>query len=298
MLTDVSEETVDRARSAKVELLESDLQLVQQCSVILSVVPPRDAESTAQRVIDALSGGSGSSKETYFADLNAVSPSTARSIASSFSKARVPVRFIDGCIIGGPPRPKDSPGAGTNVTASLDGPSSDWARPRVPMSGPHDFSALPTGDKLTTVLNMRSISQDIGSASGLKMCFAALTKGYTAIATQSFVTAQRLGVAADLREEMSQLIPAHLAASEKGVPSMVPKAYRWVREMEEIAATMSEEGGFGREMFEGAAGVFREVAGDQVLGKEKSGKRVRGKDVDDVAKTMAEGMERKRKKMD
>lgn len=225
-----------------------------------------------------------------------MSPSTTRTVAALFTKARVPVRFIDGCIIGGPPRPKSSSDAGTNVTASLDDPSSDWVRPRIPTSGPHSFNELSGGDSLNTILNMRSISQDIGSASGLKMCFAALTKGYTAIATQSFVTAQRLGVATELREEMSQLIPSHLAATEKGVPSMVPKAYRWVREMEEIATTMNEEGGWGRDMFVGAAGVYKEVAGDAVLSKEKSGKRVRGQDVDDVAKVMAEGMERKRKK--
>ena len=271
---------------------------MQQCSIILSVVPPRDAEATAQRVIDALSGVSPRAGDLYFVELNAVSPATTRSIASLFTKARAPVRFIDGCIIGGPPRSKDTPDSGTNVTASVEDPSSNWVRPRIPISGPDDFSDLPDGNKLTTILNMRSISPSIGSASGLKMCFAALTKGYTAIATQSLVTAQRLGVASELREEMSELIPTHLAAVEKGVPSMVPKAYRWVKEMEEIAGTMSEEGGWGRDMFEGAAGVYREVAADAVLGKERGGKRQRGTDVEDVARCMAEGMERKRKKME
>ena len=94
---------MERARKANVETLPSDLELVQQCSVILSVVPPRDAEATAQRVADALSGGS-KSDPVYFVDLNAVSPSTCKGMAAMFEQARVPVRFIDGCILGAPPR--------------------------------------------------------------------------------------------------------------------------------------------------------------------------------------------------
>lgn len=75
--------------------MPSDLELVQQCAVILSVVPPKDAEATAQRVADALSGGSSRSEPLYFLELNAVSPSTSRSIESLFQRARVPVRVID-----------------------------------------------------------------------------------------------------------------------------------------------------------------------------------------------------------
>lgn len=284
-----------RARNANVELLPSDLELVQQCAVILSVVPPRDAEATAQRIIDTMSGGP-RSEQLYFADLNALSPTSTKDIAALFEKARVPVRFIDGCIIGGPPRPKSSPDAGTNVSKSVEDGDFDWVRPRIPVSGPHSLSSLPDGERLASVLNFRSISADIGAASGLKMCFSAMTKGYTAIATQSFTTAHRLGVADELRTEMSHLIPTHLAGAEKGVPSMVPKAYRWVREMEEIAATMSEEGGWQRELFDGVAGVYKSVAGDAVLGKEKTGRRARGTSVEDVAAAMSEGLERKRKK--
>ena len=175
---------------------------------------------------------------------------------------------------------------------------SDWARPRIPISGPHSLSSLPAGDgeRLASVLNFRSISPEIGAASGLKMCFAALTKGYTALATQSFTTAHRLGVADELKREMADLIPTHLAGVEKGVPSMVPKAYRWVREMEEIATTMSDEGGWGRGIFDGVADVYKAVAEDKVLAKEKTGKRTRGTTVEDVAAVMAEGLEKRRKK--
>jgi len=77
---------------------------------------------------------------------------------------------------------------------------------------------------------------------------------------------------------------------------MPPKAYRWVREMEEIAATYAEEGGFELALFEGVAGVYRTVAEDTVLGGEKTGDRKRGRTLEDVAAAVGEGLEAKRKK--
>ncbi|UKZ77165.1 hypothetical protein TrVFT333_004884 [Trichoderma virens FT-333] len=281
-----SEDTVERARNAGVELLSSDLELVQQCSVIFSVVPPRDAEATAQRVVDALSGGS--RKETlYYVDLNAVAPSTCKSIVALFEKARVPVKFIDACILGGPPSLKK---------ASQEGEEAVWDQPSIPISGPHSLTSLPDGEKLATVLQLRSISEEIGAASGLKMCFASITKGFTALVTQSFTTAHRLGVVDELKLELNQMVPAMLTRGEKGVPGMPPKAYRWVREMEEISKTFHEEGGWDRTVFEGIAGVYKAVAEDGVLGQEKIGKRKRGTSLEDVASLMAEGLELKKKK--
>ncbi|OTA01782.1 MmsB, 3-hydroxyisobutyrate dehydrogenase [Trichoderma parareesei] len=284
-----SEDTVERARSAGVQLLSSDLELVQQSSVIFSVVPPRDAEATAQRIVDASSGGS-RTQTLYYVDLNAVAPSTCKSIAALFEKARVPVKFIDACILGGPPSLKTK-------KSDKEGEASDeWDQPSIPVSGPDLLTSLPDGERLTSVLKLRTISPEIGAASGLKMCFASLTKGFTALVTQSFTTAHRLGVADELKRELRDMVPAMLTRAEKGVPGMPPKAYRWVREMEEIAKTFSEEGGWEGTVFEGIAGVYRAVAEDGVLGREKIGKRTRGTSLDDVAALMAEGLEAKRKK--
>lgn len=282
-----SQDTIDRAREANVELLETDVNLVEECSVILSVVPPRDAEATARRIVDALSQ-SKRREELYFVDLNAVSPSSTKVIGSLLKKSEVPVRFIDGCILGGPPKR-------TSSTDASNSDYSDWIRPRLPISGPESLSALPYGDTLASVLNMNSISPDIGAASGLKMCFAAMSKGFIAIATQSFTTAHSLGVADVLREEMAKGLPTHLALADKSVPGMPPKAYRWVREMEEISQTMTEEGGWGKELFQGAAGVYKDIAEDEVLGNEKVGKRKRGTTLEDVAAAAAEGLQKKRR---
>ncbi|RYO98549.1 hypothetical protein DL764_007056 [Monosporascus ibericus] len=297
--SDRSSDTVERAKNARVEILKSDEELASACSVVLSVVPPRDAAATAQRIADALAlaGPSGrrrsENEPLYFADLNAVAPSTVKSIAALVEKSGAPVRFVDGCILGGPPAAKSGSSSSSSDTAR----GGEWSVPSVPTSGPHKLSDIPGyGETLFRVLNMRHIGPSIGAASGLKMCFASMSKGFTALAIQSFTTAHRLGVLDDLRREMRERLPQHLAATERSVVGMPPKAYRWVREMEEIALAFEEEGGFAPDTFLGAAGVYRAVAEDTVLGEEKTGRRKRGLDVDDVAAAMAEGLERKRKK--
>ncbi|KAI0869359.1 6-phosphogluconate dehydrogenase [Hypoxylon argillaceum] len=291
-----SNDTLERAKNANVDIYKSDEQLAAACDVILSVVPPRDAAATAQRIVDAVTGpfrrggdgGGGEEKPLYFADLNAVAPSTTKSIAALFEPTRGTVRFIDGAIIGNPPAPAPAPGAGA-----------EWKVPSIPVSGPYKIAEIPGyGPRLAATLNVRHVSDEIGVASGLKMCFASLTKGFTSLAIQSFTTAKRLGVLDELCGELEARAPGHWKAAERGVVGMAPKAYRWVREMEEIAVTFDEEGGFPPDLFRGVADVYRAVAEDSVLGDEKVGKRKRGLDVHDMAAAMAEGLENKRKKND
>ncbi|KAI1762092.1 6-phosphogluconate dehydrogenase C-terminal domain-like protein [Hypoxylon sp. FL1150] len=305
-----SADTVERAKNANVELLPSDEALTQSCSVILSVVPPRDAVATAQRIVDAVAGPvqrSSDAEPLYFADLNAVAPSSVKSIAALFGgRASSSVRFVDGCILGGPPSPKAEADPAINFSSAAttgDGDGDDvaaaWNRPSIPTSGPHKLSDIPGfGGKLASTLNTRHISADVGAASGLKMCFASFSKGFTSLAIQAFTTAHRLGVLGDLLGELQTVLGAHYALASKGVVGMAPKAYRWVGEMEEIARTLAEEGGFAPDSFVGAAKVYRTVADDTVLGREKIGKRKRGTTVEDVAAAMVEGMQTKRKKDD
>ncbi|KAI1072112.1 hypothetical protein LB507_003117 [Fusarium sp. FIESC RH6] len=291
-ITGRSQDTIERAQNAQVELLESDTELLQQSSVILSVVPPKDVEATAARIVKAFNELE-TKKVLYLVDLNAVAPSTIKSIAASVKQGDMPIRFVDGSILGNPPKLTASSDAETQASNSSS--FSNWYRPSIPISGPDSLTSLPYGEKLISVLNMKHISPDIGAASGLKMCFASLSKGFTAIATQSFTAAHNLGVLDALKEELNTFYPATLAKAEKGVPGMPPKAYRWVREMEEIALTFNEEAGWDKGMFEGAANIYRAIAEDEVLGKEKVGKRKRGTTLDDVAAAAAEGLQKKRK---
>jgi 3-hydroxyisobutyrate dehydrogenase-like beta-hydroxyacid dehydrogenase len=157
-----------------------------------------------------------------YVDCNAVSPETARRIA-----AVVGDRCVDAGIIGGP------------------------AQPRIYACGPHaaEVAALP--------LDVRVLDGEAGQASALKMCYAALTKGLSALLTESMVAAEAHGVADALRAELADSQPNHLAGARR-LPGVVPKAYRWIAEMEEIAATFAAVGLTPR-MLEGAADVYRLV---------------------------------------
>lgn len=289
-----SKDTVARVQAAQVMDLTTDTALVKECDVILSVVPPRDAEATAQRLVDALALVTRKQKPAlYFADLNAVSPGTIKAMARRIEAADVPITLIDGAILGSPPH---LAAAAATADSSAGG---EWNRPKIPTSGPFQVADIPGyGAQLAETLNIKHIAPEIGAASGLKMCFASLSKGYAAIAIQSFTTAQRMGVLPALQESLREMMPQRVPMTENALTGMPPKAYRWVREMEEIAKTHAEEGGFEDYLFRGAAGVFKAVAEDSVLGQEKIGERKRGRTAEDVAAAMAEGLERKRKKTD
>lgn len=157
-----------------------------------------------------------------YVDCNAVSPATASAIAAVIGE-----RFVDAGIIGAP------------------------SAPRFYASGRHaaELAALP--------LDVRVIDGEVGEASALKMCYAALTKGLSALLTEAAVAAEAYGVAGALREELADSQPQFLAGARR-LPGVVPKAYRWVAEMEEIAATF-EQVGLTPRMLLGAADVYRLV---------------------------------------
>ncbi|GAM82604.1 hypothetical protein ANO11243_005860 [Dothideomycetidae sp. 11243] len=276
-----------RAIAASIDLLDTDDQLVAQADYILSIVPPKDALATAQRVATALQTDSRAhrSNPLYYLDLNAISPKLSRDIERLFDPLGERVRFIDGGIIGGPPSCRDP-----------QNPKSSWKVPSLPMSGQYKLSEAPkVGHELAHLLNARHIGDNVGDASGLKMCFASLTKGFTALAIQSFTTAHQLGVLPELKAELAARAPEELQMAQF-LTTMPPKAYRWVREMEEISDTFALEGGFGQDerIFSAVAAVYQMISKDTDLGQEIAEKRKRGQTVDDVAGCVAEGLERRK----
>src|SRR5580765_4690600 len=90
--------------------------------------------------------------------------------------------FVDGGIIGGP--------AWTPNSTWLYLSGSDAAR------AASYFSAGP--------LETRVIGEGVGKASSLKMCFAAYTKGTTALLCAVLATAEALDVRAELEQQWSQ----------------------------------------------------------------------------------------------
>jgi 3-hydroxyisobutyrate dehydrogenase-like beta-hydroxyacid dehydrogenase len=207
----------------------ADLEiLVRECDVILSIVPPSVAGAVADQVAAAVRA---TSADVLFADCNAIAPGTARGIAQTLLDAGA--RFADAGIIGGPPNRSSN---------------------RIYTSGPG-------ARELETLreygLEIRVLEGGVGQASGIKMCYAAMTKGLQALGAELLVAARLLGVEDALSAEQNR--GGDLAAVrhfvERALPSMPPKAYRWIGEMEEIARCFEELGLPGRLMM-GAADVY------------------------------------------
>ncbi len=254
-----SARTTALSQTAGIEDLGSLEAVLDAADVVMSILPPSRSIETLQALADAATRVEG---RPYIWDLNAVSPETARQGAEIVAASGL--MFVDGGIIGGPPRP----GRGS---------------PRLYASGeeaPEMMRLVGTG------LDVRALEGGIGAASAIKMCYASLTKGLTAIATQSFTAAARNGVADALIVEMESSQPDLLSFAERFVPSMPPKAYRWVGEMEEIADTF-EAAGFDRRMFDGAAEVWRKVE-QTSLGKEVVESRSSGTTLVEVAKLLSD----------
>jgi 3-hydroxyisobutyrate dehydrogenase-like beta-hydroxyacid dehydrogenase len=211
-----------------------------EARLLLSILPPSAALGFAQQMAPLLIAAE---RKPVFVDCNAVSPDTVRQIGSVIGATGAP--FVDAGIIGLPPKPG--------------GPS------------PHFYASGPDATQFHALsafgLDVRVLQGPIGAASGLKMCYAGINKGGAAIAAAMILAAARSGATAALYQEMSESLPNLLNSLQRQIPDMLPKAYRWVGEMREIAAFAGEDTAAG-EMFNAFALLFerisRDVAGEKV----------------------------------
>lgn len=228
--------SAERAKKAGVESV-SDGELAA-ADFFLSIVPPKDALALAERLYPAFAA---SSKKPVYVDCNAVSPQSANEIGAVIDRTGAP--FVDGGIIGGPPR------QGYTPVLYVSGPEA----PRVLTL--NDFG-----------LDVKLVEGGDNAASALKMSYAAIAKGLTAIGAASILAAQRAGVGEALFKELANSRPDVLAYLTRSVPDMVPKAYRWVAEMEEIG---DYTGNSEENIFDGMAGLYERLAKDAEGGKEE-----------------------------
>jgi 3-hydroxyisobutyrate dehydrogenase-like beta-hydroxyacid dehydrogenase len=246
------------AREAGLTDLGSIARLVAECDVVLSVMNPGAALDFGREAAAALCA---SGRPALIVDCNAIAPDTAREIAGLVEVAGA--RFLDAGIIGPPPRGE----AKTNLYVS--GP------------GAADLEAL-AGPQLV----VHVVSDRIGDASALKMCFGALNKGTQALWLEVLIAAQRLGVA-DLLERQLQQSRADLHDwALRQFPAMPSKAYRWAPEMVEISRTLAAAG-ITPKVFEGAAQIYSFVAGT-ALGQETPENRDKARSGRDVVRLLAE----------
>ncbi len=91
------------------------------------------------------------------------------------------------------------------------------------------------------------------------MCYAALTKGSSALFIELLTAARALGVSEALAREF-QNSQAAMVARMGRLPGVPMKSQRWVGEMEEIAKTF-ESVGLTPQILTGAADMYRFVGG-------------------------------------
>lgn len=221
-------QTRERAAQYQLHEVSTLAELCKTCSTIVSVCPPHAAEDVAEQVLQH--GFTG-----LYLDANAISPQRALRIEQKITAAGA--RFVDGGIIGGPAW---EPG---RTWLYLSGKEAETVA-----------SALSAGPLETEV-----IGDDAGKASALKMCFAANTKGTTALLCAILAAAEKLGVRENLQRQWSRNGSDFADTTNQRVRNVTAKAWRFAGEMEEIAATFSEAGMPGG-FHAAAADVYRRIA--------------------------------------
>jgi len=223
-----SPETARRAADAGLRDAGTIESLAGASDLVLSVCPPHAARDVAAQA---------AGRVALFVDANAVSPATARDVAAAIAGAGG--RAVDGGLIGPPP------GLDTSVSLLLSG------------AGAEDVARLFDG----TRVRARVVGTEIGAASATKMAYAAWTKGSAALllAVRGFARAE--GVEDALLAEWAISHPGLDERSAGAARGAAGKAWRWVGEMEEIAASLAADGLPGG-FHEAAAQLYERLAAE------------------------------------
>jgi 3-hydroxyisobutyrate dehydrogenase-like beta-hydroxyacid dehydrogenase len=223
-----SSQTRERAERFGLQDAGTVAGLCSTCSVIVSVCPPHAAEEVAEQVLACGYRG-------LYLDANAVSPQ--RIVRMGRRMVAAGVAFVDGGIVGGPAWEAGK------TWLYLSG-----EKPQVVASC---FSAGP--------LETEIIGDEAGRASALKMCFAAWTKGSTALLCAVLGTAEALGVWEELVRQWERYWPGFAGQSVERARRVTDRAWRFAGEMEEISATFTEAGLPGG-FHASAADLYRRIA--------------------------------------
>lgn len=224
-----SPQTRDRAAVHALVDAATIENLCRSCSIIISVCPPHAAGEVADQVLACSFKG-------LYVDVNAISPQKARQISEKMRDQGI--TFVDGGIIGGPAWEPDS----------------TWLY----LSG--DDAQRVADCFKDGLLQTEVISTQVGDASSLKMCYAALTKGTSALLCAVMGAAEGLGVREHLQRQWDRDELGSAEHNSQRVRRVTAKAWRFSGEMEEIASTFEgtgQPGGFHR----AAAEIFSRMEG-------------------------------------
>ena len=257
-LTGRSQRTKDLAELAGIADVPDLNDMVAQSQIILSISVSEMVPRICQQVADAIKA---TNANVLFAECNAISPQLSRQMEPIITEAGG--RYIDASIVGGPP---------------LNGSS-----PRFYASGDNtaEFEGLANFG-----LDVRTAGTEVGQASGIKMCYAAMTKGSSALYSELLMAAEMMGLSDFVIAEFQSSQPAVLQRMERGLPGVPAKARRWVSEMEEIKDTF-EHLGLTPHLFQGVADMYRMI-GSTSMGDETPQTRDGDRSLEETIRLMAE----------
>ncbi|MCP4549047.1 MAG: NAD(P)-dependent oxidoreductase [bacterium] len=218
-----SEASIQRAAEQGLVAVASLGELCRRCDAIFSVCPPHAAIDVAESVLQEGFRG-------LFVDANAISPDRTRRIAALMADAGI--RFVDGGIIGNP--------------------AWESGRTWLYLSGEHADCAAAYFTEPPLVVT--TLGDQIGRASAIKMCFAAYTKGSTALICSILGAADGLGVRDALLRQWAEDDSEFADMAQLRARRVTAKAWRFAGEMEEISHTFVAAGMPGE--FHRAAGII------------------------------------------
>jgi 3-hydroxyisobutyrate dehydrogenase-like beta-hydroxyacid dehydrogenase len=231
-LTGRSEASAKRARDAGMQAVDD--RALAEADFLLSIVPPGDALALAKRLAPVLAAAN---TKPVYVECNAVSPPTMLGIAEVIGPTGCP--FVGAGIIGPPPKP-----GSTNTKFYASGPAADI------FAGLNDYGLI-----------VRVLDGPLTAASALKMSYAGITKGFTALGAAMMLAATRGGSAEALKTELAESQPALLGYLTRQVPAMYSKAYRWVAELDEISTFVGNDH-TEHAMLSAAARLYERIAQD------------------------------------
>ncbi len=216
-VSDRSQQTRDTAQTEGFQLAETLTAALDRVDLIISLVPPGEAVNTARRVSETLQAAPASTQPPVYLDLNSISPATMRDIAGIVSSAGA--RCIDGTIHGQAQRLRQK------SVLLLSGPGAD------------DLRALFDG-----FMPVRTLGDEVGVASSLKMCLGAFTKGLVALSAEILVAAGSTGRHKEFVACMADFYPETTQLIARLLPSFPKHVARRIQEIGEAEAWYDEIG--------------------------------------------------------
>ena len=251
-----------RAEAAGLTAAASLADLAGRSEVIVSVCPPQGALDVARAVAGTGFGG-------VYVDANAVAPGTAREAAGIVRDAG----FVDGGIIGTPPvapgfiRLYLSGARAAEVEELFEGTPVRTIVIDHSSVGPGAGAGVHANANAGAGAGAGADQDGIGLASAVKMAYAAWTKGSAALLLNVRALARAEGMEDMLLAEWGISQPGLEARSVGAAGAAAVKGWRWIAEMEEIAATLAAAG-LPEGFHQAAAEIYRRFSPTDSAGKQ------------------------------